>query len=78
MGRRGKHLQLAQQQAAFLLHRLEPAEIRRFCGAPLLVRGAPGDRNHARRLVTEALETYTSIGMARHSEITKALIERVP
>jgi hypothetical protein len=40
-------------------------------------RAAPGDREKAQTLLREALESYTSIGMPRHSELTQTLLDRV-
>jgi hypothetical protein len=69
------HFQTALQQAEAVPQRLEQAEIRRFHAMMLINRAAPGDRDRARRLLSEALETYVNIGMPRHREISKALIE---
>jgi hypothetical protein len=55
-------------------YRLEQAEIRRFLAMMLMDRAAPGDREKAQTLLREALESYTSIGMPRHSEITQTLL----
>jgi hypothetical protein len=63
------HFQTALQQAESFPQRLEQAEIRRFHAMM-----PPGDRKKARKLLREALETYTYIGMPRHSEITQALL----
>jgi tetratricopeptide (TPR) repeat protein len=67
------HFRTALKQAESVPHRLEQAEIRRFHAMMLLDRSAPGDREEARRLLSEARETYTRIGMPRHVEITDAL-----
>jgi tetratricopeptide (TPR) repeat protein len=72
-----EHFRLALQQAEHFPHRLEQAEIRRFCGAMLIDRGAPDDREKARKLLSEALARYTHIGMPRHSAITKALLAKL-
>jgi hypothetical protein len=69
------HFQTALQQAEALPHRLEQAEIRRFNAMMLMDRAAPGDRERARRMLTDAQETYTRIGMRRHSEIAQALLD---
>jgi hypothetical protein len=69
------HFQTALQQAESVPHHLEQAEIRRFHAMMLIDRAAPGDRDEARRLLGEALETYTRIGMPRHSEITQKLLD---
>jgi hypothetical protein len=53
---------------------LEQAEIRRFHAMMLIDRAAPDDREKARALLGEALESYTQIGMPRHIEITQTLL----
>jgi len=72
-----KHFQVARRQADFFPDRLEQAEIRRFHAMMLIDRGANGDREKARTLLGEAMESYTSIGMPRHIEMTQALLEQV-
>jgi tetratricopeptide (TPR) repeat protein len=67
------HFQIALQQAEFFPQRLEQAEIRRFHAMMLKDRAASGDHEKAQRLLSEALDIYTSIGMPRHIEITQAL-----
>ena len=42
----------------------------------LIDRAAPGDREKAQTLLSEALETYTQIGMPRHIEMTQTLLAR--
>ena len=71
-----EHFQIAMQQAEAFPDRLEQADIRRFHAMMLLDRAAPGDREKARTLLNEALETYTLIGMPRHIEMTQALLAR--
>ena len=61
------------RQADFFPDRLEQAEIRRFHAMMLRDRADPGDREKAQTLLSEALETYTRIGMPRHIEMTQAL-----
>jgi tetratricopeptide (TPR) repeat protein len=70
-----EHFQMAMQQAEAFPYRLEQTEIRRFQAMMLLDRAARGDREKAQTLVREALETYTSIGMPRHIEMTQALLD---
>src|SRR5208282_4693810 len=67
-----KHFQIAMQQAEFFPNVLEQKEIRRFHAMMLLDRAAPGDRNKARTLLNQALETYAQIGMPRHIELAQA------
>jgi tetratricopeptide (TPR) repeat protein len=68
------HFQAALQQAESIPHRLEQAEIRRFHAMMLMDRAGRGDRQDARRLLGEARETYTQIGMPRHVAMTDTLL----
>ena len=69
-----EHFQIAMQQAKSFPNILEQAEIRRFHAMMLLDRAAAGDREKAQTLLSEALATYTQIGMPRHIEMTRALL----
>jgi hypothetical protein len=69
-----EHFQNAMQQAEAVPHRLEQTEIRRFHAMMLIDRAAPGDRKKAQGLLSEALESYTQIGMPRHVDITRTLL----
>jgi tetratricopeptide (TPR) repeat protein len=71
-----EHFQIAMKQAESFPNRLEQTEIRRFHAMMLMERAAPGDRERAQNLLREALESYTSIGMPRHSEITQTLLDQ--
>jgi hypothetical protein len=64
------------RQAESIPHCLEQAEIRRFHAMMLIDRGAPGDPEKARTLLSEALASYSSIGMPRHSEIARTLLDQ--
>jgi len=70
------YFQTALQQAESIPHRLEQAEIRRFHAMMLVDRARQGDREKARRLLSEARETYAHIGMPRHVEMTQTLLDR--
>jgi hypothetical protein len=70
------HFQIALQQAESFPHRLEITEINRFHAAMLLDRNASQERERARGLLNAALDGYTRIGMPRHAEITRALLQR--
>jgi tetratricopeptide (TPR) repeat protein len=72
-----EHFALAKEQARKLPHRLEAADVNRFHATMLIERGARRDMNRARRLLTEALDSYEKIGMPRHAEMTRALASRV-
>src|SRR6266851_2227212 len=71
-----EHFQIAMRQADSFPCRLEEADIRRFHAMMLMDCAAPGDREKARTLLNEALETYTHIGMPRHVEMTRTLLGR--
>jgi len=68
------HFQVALQQAKAFPNLLEQAEICRFHAMMLLDRSAPEYRSKAQRLLREAVERYTQIGMPRHIETARALI----
>jgi tetratricopeptide (TPR) repeat protein len=68
------HFRIALQHAESFPDRLEQADIRRFHAMMLMDRAARGDRKRAQPLLSEALETYTYIGMPRHIEMTQALL----
>ncbi len=70
------HFGIALQHAEAFPQRLEQAEIRRFHAMMLIDRAAPGDREKAQTLLSEALDTYTRIGMPRHIEMTGALLDQ--
>jgi hypothetical protein len=68
------HFEIAIQHAEALPQRLELAEIRRFHAMMLMDRAASDDRDKARTLLHEALDSYTQIGMPRHVEMTRSLL----
>jgi tetratricopeptide (TPR) repeat protein len=68
------HFRTALRQAEQLPFDIEGAETRRFYARMLLDRAAPGDRDRARALLAEAIETYRCIGMPRHEEMTRELL----
>jgi tetratricopeptide (TPR) repeat protein/uncharacterized membrane protein len=70
------HFQIALEQAETFPDHLEQTEIRRFHAMMLVDRAAPGDREKAQTLLRQALESYTQIGMPRHIEITRTLLDR--
>jgi hypothetical protein len=71
------HFQTAMHQAESFPHRLEQTDIRRFRAMMLMNRAANGDRDKARTLLGEAKESYASIGMPRHIEMTQALLDQI-
>jgi tetratricopeptide (TPR) repeat protein len=68
------HFRIAMQQATAMPHLVEQAEIRRFHAMMLLDRGAEGDRERARALLSDAVATYARIGMPRHVQIVQSML----
>jgi tetratricopeptide (TPR) repeat protein len=73
-----EHFRIAMQQAESFPDQLEQAEIRRFHAMMLIDRAAGDDYEKARKLLGEATDTYGSIGMRRHIEMTRALLDKIP
>lgn len=71
-----EHFRIAMRQAESFPHLLEQTEIHCFHAMMLINRAGPGDREKARRLLSEALASYTRIGMPRHIEIIQTLLEQ--
>jgi hypothetical protein len=72
-----EHFQIALQQAESFPNLLEQAEIRRFHAMMLIARAVAGDHEIAQTLLREALASYASIGMPRHIEMTRTLLDQV-
>jgi tetratricopeptide (TPR) repeat protein len=70
------HFQTALRQAEITPNHLEKAEIERFHALMLIDRGAPGDREEAQKLLEQAIAVYERIGMPRHHNLARALLER--
>jgi tetratricopeptide (TPR) repeat protein len=70
------YFETALQQAESFPHLLEQADIHRFHAMMLIDRAAPGDREKAQTLLREALESYARIGMPRHIEMARMLLDR--
>jgi hypothetical protein len=70
------HFQIAMQQAETFPNVLEQAEINRFHAMMLIDRATSGDREKAKTLLGKGLEIYTQIGMPRHSEIARTLLQQ--
>jgi class 3 adenylate cyclase/tetratricopeptide (TPR) repeat protein len=71
------HFQTALRQAHELPHKIEQAEVRRWYARMLIDRDAPGDRDKARQLLTEAIAMYGQIGMPKHIEMAEAILREV-
>ncbi len=69
-----EHFQIALRQAEDL-HRLQWAEVKRWYARMLIDRDGPGDKEKARSLLQEAIERYDEIGMPKHAEIARALLQ---
>ena len=69
-----QHFDTALRQAHEIPHRIEQPEVRRWYASMLLDRDAPGDRERARQLLTEAIAMYRDIDMPKHIELAEALL----
>jgi tetratricopeptide (TPR) repeat protein len=69
-----EHYQTALRQAHELPFVIEQPEVRRWYARMLMDRNAPGDRDKARQLLTEAIAMYRQIGMPKHQEMAQALL----
>jgi tetratricopeptide (TPR) repeat protein len=72
-----EHYQKALRQAHELPIVMEQPEVRRWYARMLIDRDAPGDRDKARQLLTEAIEGYRRIGMPKHIDVAEALLGEV-
>ena len=71
------HFREAIRQAEAAPVVLETADARRFYATMLAERDAPGDRDHARELLDEALDVYRGAGMSRHTEIAETQLKEL-
>jgi len=71
-----EHYQTALRQAHELPHKIEQPEVRRWYARMLIDRGAPGDREKARELLSEAIGMYRQIGMPKHVEMAERMLAR--
>jgi class 3 adenylate cyclase/tetratricopeptide (TPR) repeat protein len=69
-----QHYQTALRQAHEIPVVLEQPEVRRWYARMLVDRNAPGDREKARQLLTEAIAMYRHIGMPKHVEMAEELL----
>jgi tetratricopeptide (TPR) repeat protein len=69
-----RHFRRAIHICDALPHRIEQPEVRRFYAQMLLQRGQPGDRETACKLLREAIGAYAEIGMPKHREMAKVLL----
>ncbi len=52
-------------------------DVRRWYARMLIDRDAPGDRDKARALLTEAIAMYRKIGMPKHVEMAEAMLREL-
>jgi len=69
-----EHYEKALRQAHELPVVIAQPEVRRWYARMLIDRDAPGDRDKARELLTEAIAMYRRIGMPKHVEMAEALL----
>ena len=72
-----EHYRTALRQAQEIPHKIEQPEVRRWYARMLLDRDAPGDRDKAFRLLTEAIAIYRQIGMPKHVEMAEKMLGEV-
>ena len=70
-----RHFETALRQAHEIPSKIAQPETRRWYAWMLFDRDAPGDRDKARTLLTEAIELYQVIGMPKHVEMAEKMIE---
>jgi hypothetical protein len=71
------HFETALRQAHELPIMTEQPEVRRWYARMLIDRDGPGDRQEARRLLTEAIAMYRQIGMPKHVEMAEVVLAKV-
>lgn len=69
-----RHYRSALAAVDSLSMRLEQPEVRRFFAQMLIERDRPGDHSEAERLVREAIDQYTQIGMPKHVDLCRGLL----
>lgn len=72
-----EHCQTALRQAHDLPNLIQQPEVRRWYARMLIDRNAPGDRDKARQLLTEAIAMYRDIGMPKHLEMAQELLGKL-
>ena len=72
-----EHFRTALRRAEEMPHIIEQPEVRRWYARMLLDRNAPGDRETARQLLSEAIEMYRRIGMPKHVEMAETMVREV-
>jgi len=65
----------ALEEAERIPIKLEQPEVRRWYAKMLMDRNGPGDSANARELLEEAIDGYRTLGMPRHLEMAKELLD---
>ena len=73
-----RHFEHALRQAHEFPFKSEQPEVRRFYAGMLMERDGPGDLEKAKELLEEAIDGYLEIGMRRHVELARGLLDRLP
>ena len=71
------HYERAVRQAHELPHRLHQPEVRRWYATMLIERNTAGDHDRARQFLDQAVEDYGQLGMSRHLDIAKSLVDQL-
>jgi hypothetical protein len=69
-----EHCETALRQAHEIPVVIQQPEVRRWYARMLIDRDAPGDRDKARQILTEAVTMYRQIGMPKHVETAEELL----
>ena len=72
-----EHFRSAMRDAESFPDLLEQAEIRRFHAMMLIDRGSTADPEEGKSLLEQGLRSYDEMGMPRHREMTRALLDRI-
>ena len=71
------HFQTALRQAHEIPNRIAQPEVRRAYARMLIDRDGPGDNEQARTLLDEAIEIYGQLGMPRHLDMAKEMLNNL-
>ncbi|MGB2695337.1 MAG: AAA family ATPase [Dehalococcoidia bacterium] len=69
------HFETALRQTEEMPAPIAQAETRRWYARALIDEGAPSSLTHARQLLTEALGSYSQLGMPKHVELAAAMLK---
>lgn len=72
-----EHFRTALKQAHRLPHVIEQPEVQRWYARMLIRRNASGDKEKARNLLYEAIETYRRLGMPKSLESAETLLKKL-